>query len=102
MLRKILFLLLLSISWLCGTTINDVALAANQKEATVAAAHAININTATVEELTSLKGVGEKTAEAIVRYRLEHGPFQRMEDLLKVKGIGRKRLEALQPKISVQ
>lgn len=48
----------------------------------------ININTATVSELTALDGIGTKRAEAIVRYRQAHGPFSSVEELLNVPGIG--------------
>jgi competence protein ComEA len=50
----------------------------------------ININTATVEELAQLKGVGEKTAEKIIQFREEHGLFKNVADLEQVKGIGPK------------
>lgn len=50
----------------------------------------ININTATAEELTQLKGVGEAIAAKIVAYREENGPFSSPEDLMNVKGIGPK------------
>ena len=48
----------------------------------------VNINTATVEELTDLPGVGEVLAERIVAYREEHGRFRAAEELMEVKGIG--------------
>ncbi|MGA2655143.1 MAG: ComEA family DNA-binding protein [Gammaproteobacteria bacterium] len=48
----------------------------------------ININTASVEELQQIKGIGEKRAEAIVAYREQNGRFDTVEDLLEVKGIG--------------
>ncbi len=50
----------------------------------------ININTATIEELAQLKGVGEKIAESIVKYREEIGLFKSVADLEQVKGIGPK------------
>ncbi len=55
----------------------------------------LNINTATVEELTALPGIGEAKAQAIVDYRAEHGPFRYPEELLNVKGIGEGILEGL-------
>lgn len=48
----------------------------------------ININTASVEELQQIKGIGKTRAEAIVTYREENGSFATVEDLLEVKGIG--------------
>lgn len=48
----------------------------------------VNINTATVEELAGLPGIGEVLAERIVAYREAHGRFRRAEELLEVKGIG--------------
>lgn len=52
----------------------------------------IAINQADLKQLQMLPGVGKKTAEAILRYREENGPFKRVEDLLNVKGIGEKKL----------
>ena len=49
----------------------------------------ININTASKEELTTLKGVGDKIADRIIEYRKAH-PFKKIEDLMNVKGIGQK------------
>lgn len=55
----------------------------------------ISINTATVEELGMLNGVGPKTAEAIILYRQENGLFQTVEALMEVKGIGPKKFEKM-------
>lgn len=55
----------------------------------------IDVNTASEQQLDSLPGVGPSTARAIVAYRLQHGPFARVEDLLNVRGIGPAKLEAL-------
>jgi competence protein ComEA len=48
----------------------------------------VNINTAGVKELMSLRGIGHKVAERIVEYRDAHGPFKKPEDLKKVEGVG--------------
>ena len=47
----------------------------------------ININTAGVEELTTLKGVGESRAKAIIAFREEHGSFENPEDIMQIAGI---------------
>jgi len=59
-------------------------------ESVVAAAtrEKVNINSASVKELTALDGVGHKLAEKIVEYRDAHGPFKKAEDLRKVEGVG--------------
>jgi competence protein ComEA len=54
----------------------------------------ININSASVEKLTELKGIGAAYAQRIVEYREKHGSFKKPEDILKVQGIGAKTLEA--------
>ena len=62
----------------------------------------ININKASVEELTRLKQIGLKKAQRIVDYREEHGPFQQPEDIMKVKGIGPKTFESNKDRITVK
>ena len=62
----------------------------------------VNINTADVEELTSLKGIGPATAEKIIEYRKEAGKFKSVDDLLNIKGIGGKTLDKVRPFITVK
>ena len=62
----------------------------------------VNINTATVEELKTLKGVGEKKAEAIIESRKKNGSFKTKEDLMKVRGIGKKLFESFEERIVTQ
>lgn len=54
----------------------------------------VNINKASVGELTKLKKVGETYATRIVEYRKKNGPFKKPEDIMNVKGIGIKVYEA--------
>ncbi len=61
----------------------------------------ININTATAEQLTQLKGIGASHAAAIIVYRENNGPFQKPEDLMKVPRIGEKTFEKNKASISV-
>jgi len=77
------------------------AVAWDSPESGAKATERIDINTATVDELIGLPGIGEITAQRIVRFREENGPFQRVEDLMKVKGIGEKSLEKIRPYVSV-
>ncbi|MBA4493082.1 helix-hairpin-helix domain-containing protein [Paenactinomyces guangxiensis] len=62
----------------------------------------INVNTATVQELQQLNGVGPSKAEAIVRYREEHGKFQSVDNLTDVPGIGEKTLAKFRDQITVE
>lgn len=62
----------------------------------------LNINYADLNELDSLKGIGEKTAQAIIDYRTANGPFSSVDDLKNVKGIGDKTLESIRDKICVE
>lgn len=61
----------------------------------------VNINTATVSELDALPGIGPTAAQAIVNYRLEHGPFKSIEDIQKVPGIGPATFEKIRDYITV-
>jgi comEA protein len=61
----------------------------------------ININTATIEELTLLPGVGRATARRIVEYRDNFGPFRSPEDLINVKGIGETKYSNIKESITV-
>ena len=62
----------------------------------------LDLNTATVEELQQLPGIGPATAKAIVRFREKSAPLRRVEDLLAIRGISRSRLEKLRPYVTVQ
>jgi competence protein ComEA len=62
---------------------------------------AININTAPVDLLATLPGIGPTTAQAIVDYRKENGPFLTIDDLLKIPGIGPSTMEKLKGLITV-
>ena len=62
----------------------------------------VNINTAGVEELISLDGIGESLAQEIVNYRESKGDFKKTEDILKVSGIGPKKFEKFKNKIKVK
>ena len=61
----------------------------------------ININTATEQELESLKGIGPATAKNIIRYREEYGGFSSIEEIKNVKRIGDKIFEKIKADICV-
>jgi len=61
----------------------------------------VNINTASVDQLTSLPGIGKVYAQRIVDYRTKNGPFKRVEDLLNVQGIGDKTFERIRARLTV-
>lgn len=61
----------------------------------------VNINTATVEQLMALPGIGKVVAQRIIEYRTKNGPFKRIEDLMGVKGIGEKKFQRLKDQITV-
>ncbi len=71
--------------------------AKKSRSTTVLAPESIAINTADATELDRLPGVGPKTAEMIVDYRNEHGPFQDLSHVMRVKGIGPKKWEQIRP-----
>lgn len=62
----------------------------------------LNINTATVEELTSLPNIGPSRAAAIVDYREREGPFSSVDDLMNVGGIGEKITDSIRDLVAVR
>jgi competence protein ComEA len=62
----------------------------------------MDLNTASREDLISLPRIGPVTAQKIIDYRNDHGPFQTLDTLANVKGIGPKTLQKLRPYLSVQ
>ncbi|WP_321158514.1 helix-hairpin-helix domain-containing protein, partial [Providencia stuartii] len=62
----------------------------------------VDINTATLAELTNLKGIGDKKAQAIVDYREKQGKFTSVDQLVDVNGIGPATLEANRDMIIVK
>jgi competence protein ComEA len=73
-----------------------------QSDKTAAAAKAtLNLNSATVDQLADLPGVGKATAQRILEYRQKNGGFKKIEELMNVKGIGEKSFLKLKPMITV-
>lgn len=94
-LSRILALGALALSFVLSA---GVAQAAEKK---TAPAGKVNVNTASVEQLAALPGIGETLAARIVEHRQKQGAFRSTEELVNVKGIGEKSFAKLQPYLSV-
>lgn len=77
-----------------GTTLNPMVTESNSNGK-------VNLNTATLEQLKGLTGVGEKKAQKILEYRQQHGQFKSVEELKNVNGFGEKSLATLAEQICV-
>lgn len=73
----------------------EAASAGNAVSVPTESGERVNVNTAGVEELSQLPGIGEILAQRIVDYREENGPFRCLDELCDVEGIGEKRVENL-------
>lgn len=61
----------------------------------------VNINSASVEQLSTVPGIGAKLAARIVEHRQKSGPFKSVQELMNVKGVGEKSFEKLQPYLTL-
>ena len=61
----------------------------------------INLNTATLDQLETLPGIGRRTAERIIEHRQKSGGFKKIEELMNVKGIGEKSFLKIKPMVFV-
>jgi competence protein ComEA len=91
-----------ALAWLIALAIGISALPAFGGESDGARAGVVNINTATVDELQLLPGIGEARARAVIEERKRRGGFQKVEDLLEVKGIGESGLAKLRPHVTLE
>lgn len=89
--RKIFLLILLVVLSIC---LSPLLSAKEMKK--------ININEASVAELTQLKRIGPKIGKRIVEYRENYGPFVLPKDIMKVKGIGPKTFKLNKDRITVE
>ena len=61
----------------------------------------INLNTATAAQIGTLPGIGPKTADLIVQYRVKNGPYKKVEEIMNVKGVGEKSFLKLKSRLTV-
>jgi competence protein ComEA len=78
----------------------EAAPAAGGGESSVGAAGPVHLNTATLEQLDALPGIGPVTAQKIIDYREQHGAFSSIDDLDAIPGIGPARLEQLREQVA--
>ena len=85
---------------LSATPLGAQGRASAQKQTATAAAP-VNLNTATAAQLTTIPGIGAKTAELIIEYREKNGGFKKIEDLMNIRGVGEKSFLKMKPLITV-
>ncbi len=73
----------------------------NNDESNIEPDMRIDINTASLQQLQLLPGVGEALAQRILDYRTEHGRFVSLKELMNVSGIGNKKFEQIEPYIKI-
>ena len=84
-----------------GAVMPLLAQAKSPAEAKAAVVTPINLNTATAEQLDRLPGIGPKTATAIIELRQKMGGFRKVEDLMSVRGIGEKTFIKIRPYVTL-
>jgi comEA protein len=83
-----------------AAAVSSVALA--QDKAATPDKQVVNLNSATLDQLETLPGIGRATAQRILEYRQKNGGFKKIEELMNVKGIGEKSFLKIKPLIAVQ
>jgi competence protein ComEA len=75
---------------------------AKAPEATAAVStEVVNLNSATAAQIASLPGIGLKTADLVVQYRVKNGPFKKIEEIMNVRGVGEKSFLKIKDRLTV-
>ena len=61
----------------------------------------VNLNSATAAQIATLPGIGPKTADLVVQYRVKNGPFKKIEEIMNVRGIGEKSFLKIKDRLTV-
>lgn len=69
--------------------------------ATAVSTEVVNLNSATVAQIASLPGIGPKTADLVVQYRVKNGPFKKIEEIMNVRGVGEKSFLKIKDRLTV-
>jgi competence protein ComEA len=71
------------------------------KAPAAASTEVVNLNSATAVQIADLPGIGAKTAELVVQYRVKNGPFKKIEEIMNVRGVGEKSFLRIKDRITV-
>ena len=69
--------------------------------AAVVSTEVVNLNSATAAQIASLPGIGPKTADLVVQYRVKNGPFKKIEEIMNVRGVGEKSFLKIKDRLTV-
>ena len=69
--------------------------------AAAVATEVVNLNSATAAQIATLPGIGPKTADLVVQYRVKNGPFKKIEEIMNVRGVGEKSFLKIKDRLTV-
>ena len=98
--KHLIFVIAMTTVALCTNLVFAGPDAANQLAKAEAVLQKVSVNSATLEQLDAIPGLGKKKAQAVIDHIAQHGPMQSEADLVKVKGIGEKLAAKISPYLS--